>query len=750
MYFEVESLQDRSISSMNRSVENLLISSHEVINSINASSLSGQSPVGSHGNEVSLDNVLDISSSTVNERPSALPSPNLSPRPSPRFSVRHHDYLKDHVDLISPSQKESIHSSKLDDQSIQEILNRSSDSAEPDKLSTHSSKKQARASARSKKKSSWYNVLYPTYKSRSEDFKRIFKDVPQEERLVVDYSCALQREILVHGRLYVTQNYVCFYANIFMWETLVSLRWKDVSSITKEKTALVIPNAISICTENEKYFLTSFGARDKTYLMLFRIWQNALIGEPMGMAEMWQLVHTCYGDELGLTSDDEDYVPPQAPLLDDKLSTRLSVESFSESEGMKPELFKVVGIDIPTRAKLEIRPKPDIILDPTDLSDTTESDAEKQAVKLPIRCNTVCTSPHEGRHLSNTILPIHIDQLFTLLFTNSKFFLDFHSARKTTDLVRSAWTQNPETGEKVRTVTLTMSLTQSVGPRSSQVTENQIMLPCSRPGQLYSIDVESLNAGIPYADSFSVIIHYCMTSKTENETCLAIFAQIKYKKNVWAIVRTFIEKNCWAGLEEYFSSLIKALSVECEENHGGTVGGTGGLKRKTRRRRRTVNTGISLQTHAPDLLSSNHQPSAAELPHNYNKSVSGLRGDTSNILSWVLLFAILCLTLINAMLYYKLWGLEEAANYTVMDLHILKNTPKTEEDWINLLQQQESLHNVEMRKWQRVLHTAAQLLRQTEESLTELQMSIHPTATEKMFSVLKPGLKTRNSNNQEL
>lgn len=36
-----------------------------------------------------------------------------------------------------------------------------------------------------KKKSSWLNVLYPTYKSRSEDFKRLFKDVPDDERLVV-------------------------------------------------------------------------------------------------------------------------------------------------------------------------------------------------------------------------------------------------------------------------------------------------------------------------------------------------------------------------------------------------------------------------------------------------------------------------------------------------------------------------------------------------------------------------------------
>ena len=36
-----------------------------------------------------------------------------------------------------------------------------------------------------------------------------------------DYSCAMQKDILVHGRLYVTQNWICFYANIFTWETVV-------------------------------------------------------------------------------------------------------------------------------------------------------------------------------------------------------------------------------------------------------------------------------------------------------------------------------------------------------------------------------------------------------------------------------------------------------------------------------------------------------------------------------------------------
>jgi len=59
----------------------------------------------------------------------------------------------------------------------------------------------------------------------------------------------------------------------------VSIRWKDVTALTKEKTALVIPNAILVCTDSDKVFFTSFGARDKAYLMLFRVWQNALMGQ---------------------------------------------------------------------------------------------------------------------------------------------------------------------------------------------------------------------------------------------------------------------------------------------------------------------------------------------------------------------------------------------------------------------------------------------------------------------------------------
>ena len=50
--------------------------------------------------------------------------------------------------------------------------------------------------------------------------------------------------------------------------------------MTKEKTARVIPNALQIVTSNaDKYFFTSLANRDKTYLMLFRVWQNALMDQ---------------------------------------------------------------------------------------------------------------------------------------------------------------------------------------------------------------------------------------------------------------------------------------------------------------------------------------------------------------------------------------------------------------------------------------------------------------------------------------
>ncbi|XP_065154706.1 protein Aster-A isoform X1 [Paramisgurnus dabryanus] len=177
----------------------------------------------------------------------------------------------------------------------------------------------------SKKMQSWYNVLSPTYKQRNEDFRKLFKKLPDTERLIVDYSCALQKDILLQGRLYLSENWLCFYSNIFRWETTITILLKDVTSLTKEKTAKLIPNAIQISTEHEKHFFTSFGARDRSYMMIFRLWQNALMDKTLSPKELWHIVHQCYGTELGLTSEDDDYVSPTAEHMNGLLPSEDSV-----------------------------------------------------------------------------------------------------------------------------------------------------------------------------------------------------------------------------------------------------------------------------------------------------------------------------------------------------------------------------------------------------------------------------------------
>lgn len=50
----------------------------------------------------------------------------------------------------------------------------------------------------------------------------------------------------------------------------------------------------------------------------------------MSSQELWQWVHFSYGEELGLTSDDDDYVAP--PLIDEDMKSKHSDQSIKYLE----------------------------------------------------------------------------------------------------------------------------------------------------------------------------------------------------------------------------------------------------------------------------------------------------------------------------------------------------------------------------------------------------------------------------------
>ena len=110
-------------------------------------------------------------------------------------------------------------------------------------------------------------------KKRNRDFHQLFRSVPEDDYLIEDYSCALQREIILAGRLYVSEGHICFSSNILGWVTTVVISFDEIVSIEKENTAMVFPNAIAIQTLNARQTFRSLLSRESTYDLLVGIWR---------------------------------------------------------------------------------------------------------------------------------------------------------------------------------------------------------------------------------------------------------------------------------------------------------------------------------------------------------------------------------------------------------------------------------------------------------------------------------------------
>lgn len=114
-------------------------------------------------------------------------------------------------------------------------------------------------------------------KKRNRDFHVLFKSVPDDDYLIEDYSCALQREILAHGRLYVSEGHICFSSNILGWVTTLVMSFDEIVSVEKRSTALVFKNGLMISTLHAKHVFASFTSRDSTYDLIVNIWK---LGHP--------------------------------------------------------------------------------------------------------------------------------------------------------------------------------------------------------------------------------------------------------------------------------------------------------------------------------------------------------------------------------------------------------------------------------------------------------------------------------------
>lgn len=53
-----------------------------------------------------------------------------------------------------------------------------------------------------------------------------------------------------------------------------------------------------------------------------------------------------------------------------------------------------------------------------------------------------------------------------------------------------------------------------------------------------------------------------MKKTVDDSTFMSVHAQVIFKKNVWGVIKGFIEKNTWVGCEEFYEALKDALIAE--------------------------------------------------------------------------------------------------------------------------------------------------------------------------------------------
>ncbi|XP_071995042.1 protein Aster-C isoform X2 [Engystomops pustulosus] len=538
------------------------------------------------------------------------------------------------------------------------------------------------------------SVSSSTYKQRSEEFRRLFKDLPESEKLIVDYACALQKDILLQGRLYLSESWICFHSNIFRWETSICISLREVTSMTKEKTARLIPNAIQISTENEKFFFTSFAARDKSFLNMFRTWQNVLLEKTLTKKEFWQLVQQSYGSELGLNNEEmenltmppEDTAPPRTPgraAAEDSTERTPKAGSFtrdvvSQTETDSLNLLQMIsasaaceegpGEKTPRRSPLlsstrknSLRAQigtPALALDLNgnenqqgDRITGTDSSGEDERLQEELV---------EGRLYINRVFHISAERMFQLLFTPSRFMQKFLTSRKVFDLESSPW-QPDGSGNQARTLTYTITINNPLIGKFTSATDKQVLDKESQEGQYYAVETEVHTHDVPYHDYFYTMNKYYIYRVSKHKCRLRVCTDVKYRKQPWGLIKTFIERNSWGGLEDYFKQLESDLAVEespdtLQENNKAV---------SIRRRRRTHSRGPG-----DHLIKHGSQLDSGTRGHDIKQEITGKRRDSgrkNSIIIAVMSIFLVLLVLLNITLFIKLSRIEQAAQSFYQD-----------------------------------------------------------------------------------
>ncbi|KAG7665650.1 uncharacterized protein J8A68_000856 [[Candida] subhashii] len=432
--------------------------------------------------------------------------------------------------------------------------------------------------------------------NRNVDFHQIFPSVDLTDRLLDDFACALSREILLQGRIYLTENYICFNSNLLGWVTSLVITMDEIIRIEKRSTAGLFPNGIGIVTRDAKHIFASFISRDATFEMMVAVWKGSTgrekfeedrpdegdgksndgkengerrISDGSAVSETAQAdlnsskiesyIMTIDGDdeaerhtseegsndESEYEDDDEDYDD------DDNDEQQEDIEELTKIQTPPLKKQKVTTTTTAATRILKLKPESLYKNKGPDVHSPTKARVEKNPAEV---------------ELADEIIDAPMGVVFAILFgPNPKFqltFLESHDGSEISPYGEFSPTEEDPTILQ-RTFTYRRALGFPIGPKSTR---------CNVTGTIehlnlsdYAVVVSTTNTpDVPSGGSFSVKTRYVFSWTTENKTNLVISHLVDWNSRSW--MKNVIEKSSLSGSSAITKEMMEELKKEIKEN----------------------------------------------------------------------------------------------------------------------------------------------------------------------------------------
>lgn len=393
-------------------------------------------------------------------------------------------------------------------------------------------------------------------KKRNRDFHQLFRSVPEDDYLIEDYSCALQRDIILAGRIYVSEGHICFSSNILGWITTLVISFDEVVSIEKETTAMVFPNAIAIQTLHARHTFRSLLSREATYDLLIGIWkishpslessENGVKLVNGGTGTKTEKVEPSESDDGSDGSDDDEEVYDEDEEDDDDDDGRGSfVETVkcSVADGDIPEPQSQQKAVARKASALGVAAGQAAGSVPTT-SDAKAAEKVGAAVAATVdfpgpnsHAPTECTdmAQHYEKILKDEVVPAPLGKIYSMLFgpTSGGFVTRFLLDEvKAMELQLEDDKKGLSDESKSRTYSYIKPLTGAIGPKQTKCITTEV-LDFMDLERSVSITVTTQTPDVPSGSAFSTKTRYCIMWGPDNSTRLIMSCMIEWTAKSW-------------------------------------------------------------------------------------------------------------------------------------------------------------------------------------------------------------------------